>query len=407
MTLSLARAGMRRASYLYLGVGLMQACYLPYTAIVFHSRGVGVESIGLISAMNAIIALTAAPIWGHLGDATLGRAAAFRLSLVLSATGVLLFAFGPLDGIPGATMSAFAGAGIVPLLDAIGMERLAATGGQWGPLRALTSGSYATACIASGAVVAAAGIGAIGPLYAGGALIILLGTIGLRTNAPLNLHAAAEQELQRSELAGGNAEIAVVGSWRDRFGTASITFRRSPRLAPFLLLSLFMNLGAGAFYAYGTIRMQDLGGTESMVALSSSVSAAVEIPFFIAGAVVVTRLGLRTLYIFGLLGLAACTLAYAVIPSPELLITARGLCGVGFSSTLLASVMAVRSMVPLELQATGQALLGAISFGLAVSIASLVGGVIYAQLGAETLFYLATLILLSAIPFATRILRNI
>ena len=119
-----------------------------------------------------------------------------------------------------------------------------------------------------------------------------------------------------------------------------------------------------------------------------------------------TRLGLRTLYIFGLLGLAACTFAYAVIPSPELLITARGLCGVGFSSTLLASVMAVRSMVPLELQATGQALLGAISFGLAVSIASLVGGVIYAQLGAETLFYLATLILLSAIPFAARILRN-
>jgi hypothetical protein len=116
--------------------------------------------------------------------------------------------------------------------------------------------------------------------------------------------------------------------------------------------------------------------------------------------------GLRTLYIFGLLGLAACTFAYAVIPSPELLITARGLCGVGFSSTLLASVMAVRSMVPLELQATGQALLGAVSFGLAVSIASLVGGVIYAQFGAEALFYLATIILLSAIPFAARILRN-
>jgi predicted MFS family arabinose efflux permease len=63
-------------------------------------------------------------------------------------------------------------------------------------------------------------------------------------------------------------------------------------------------------------------------------------------------------------------------------------------------------MVPLELQATGQALLGAVSFGLAVSIASLVGGVIYAQFGAEALFYLATIILLSAIPFAARILRN-
>ena len=69
---------MRRASYLYLMVGIMQACYLPFSSIVFRDRGVSFEAIGLVGAVNSILALAAAPIWGHLGDATLGRVAAFR-----------------------------------------------------------------------------------------------------------------------------------------------------------------------------------------------------------------------------------------------------------------------------------------------------------------------------------------
>ena len=116
---------MRRASYLYLMVGIMQACYLPFTSIVLRDRGVSFEAIGLVGAINSILALAAAPIWGHLGDATLGRVAAFRLAIFATAIGVFAFAAGPVAGIPGSMLAAFAGAGIVPLLDAIGMERLA------------------------------------------------------------------------------------------------------------------------------------------------------------------------------------------------------------------------------------------------------------------------------------------
>ena len=223
----LLRPGMRRASYLYLVVGLMQACYLPFTSIIFRERGVSLEAIGLIGAVNSLVALAAGPIWGHLGDAVLGRTRAFRLSLAASATGVALFAGGAFAGIPGATLSAFAGAGIVPLLDSIGMERLAEVGGQWGPLRAVTSASYAAMCIGSGALVALHGAVAVGPLYALGAIAVVGGTIGLRTRPPMprTARGAAELEAERSELAGGNAEIAVAGDWRDRFGTMSAAFR--------------------------------------------------------------------------------------------------------------------------------------------------------------------------------------
>jgi PPP family 3-phenylpropionic acid transporter len=410
MTLMLMRPEMRRSSYLYFVIGLMQAAYLPFSGIVFRDRGLSFEAIGLIGAVNSMIALAAGPIWGHLGDAVLGRASAFRLALVSAAVGVILFAVGPYEGIPGAALASFAGAGLVPLLDSIGMEQLAKVGGQWGSLRAITSFSYAAMCILSGALVASGGAIMIAPLYGITALILIAGTIGLHT-APAIHHGArpvlseAEAEIERSEIAGPNAEIAVTGDWRDRFGTVTLAFQQSPKLFAFLMLSLLVNVGAGLFYAYGSFRIQEVGGSAAAVAFGGTVSAAVEIPFFLAGGLVAARLGLRSLFSFGLIAMGICSVGYAFIDSPYWLALARSLVGIGFACTLLASVLSVRAMVPAALQATGQALYQSVSYGLAVAIAALGGGIIYGELGAAPLFLLSGAVMFGAIPFAWRVLR--
>jgi len=410
MTLMLMRPEMRRSSYLYFVIGLMQAAYLPFAGIVLRDRGLSFEAIGLIGALNSVVALAAGPIWGHLGDAVLGRSTAFRLAVISAAIGVVLFAIGPYAGLPGAALAAFAGAGLVPLLDSIGMEQLARVGGQWGPLRAITSFSYAAMCILSGALVASGGAIMIAPLYAITALVLILGTVGLHT-APALGHGArhaqseAEAEVERSEIAGPNAEIAVAGDWRDRFGTMTLAFQQSPKLFSFLALSLVANVGAGIFYSYGSFRIQEVGGSAAAVAFGGSVSAAVEIPFFLAGGIIATRLGLRSLFSFGLVAMGVCSVAYAFIDSPYWLAIARSLVGVGFACTLLASVLSVREIVPLALQATGQALYQSVSYGLAVAIAALVGGILYGELGAAPLFLLSAVILFGSIPFAWRVLR--
>lgn len=405
MPLMLLRPGMRRASYLYLVVGIMQACYLPFSSIVFRDRGVSFEAIGLVGAINSVLSLAAAPIWGHLGDATLGRVAAFRLAILSTAVGVFAFAAGPAAGIPGSMLAAFAGAGIVPLLDAIGMERLAEVKGDWGPLRAVTSLSYAATCLASGIAVVAGGAFMVGPLYAIGSVVVLLGTIRLRVRPPLHVAAEAQLEVESSELAGGNAEIAVAGNWRRRFGTVSMAFAQSPKLFAFLLLSLLVNLGAGIFYSYGSLRIQDVGGDASAVTFASTISAGVEIPFFLIGSAIALRFGMRAVYSVGLIALGLCSIGYGIFSDPFTLAVVRGLCGIGFSCTLLASVLTVRAIVPSALQATGQALYQAISYGLAISIAAIVGGVIYGELGALPLFLLSGVILIGSVPFAWRILR--
>jgi MFS transporter, PPP family, 3-phenylpropionic acid transporter len=410
MTLMLMRPEMRRSSYLYFVIGLMQAGYLPFAGIVLRDRGLSFEAIGLIGALNSIVALAAGPIWGHLGDAVLGRSTAFRLAVISAAIGVVLFAIGPFAGLPGAALAAFAGAGLVPLLDSIGMEQLARVGGQWGPLRAITSFSYAVMCILSGALVASGGAIVIAPLYAITALVLILGTVGLHT-APALGHGArptqseAEAEIERSEIAGPNAEIAVAGDWRDRFGTMTLAFQQSPKLFSFLTLSLVTNVGAGIFYSYGSFRIQEVGGSAAAVAFGGSVSAAVEIPLFLAGGIIATRFGLRSLFVFGLLATGVCSVAYAFIDSPYWLAIVRSLVGVGFACTVLASVLSIRAIVPLALQATGQALYQSVSYGLAVAIAALVGGILYGELGAVPLFLLSAVILFGSIPFAWRVLR--
>lgn len=406
----LLRPSMRRASYLYFVIGLMQAGYLPFSGIVFRDRGLSFEAIGLIGAANSMIALAAGPIWGHLGDAMLGRARAFRLALVSATVGVALFAIGPYAGIPGAALAAFAGAGLVPLLDSIGMEQLAKVGGQWGSLRAITSFSYAAMCILSGALVASGGAIMILPVYVLTALALIGGTVGLQT-APASRHelrpvqSEAEAEIERTEIAGPNAEIAVAGDWRDRFGTVTLAFQQSPRLFAFLMLSILANLGAGLFYAYGSFRIQEVGGSAAAVAFGGTVSAAVEIPFFLAGGLVAARLGLKSLFSFGLVAMGACSVAYAFIDSPYWLALVRSLVGVGFACTLLASVLSIRAIVPAALQATGQALYQSVSYGFAVAVAALVGGIIYGELGATPLFLLSAAIMFGSVPFAWRVLR--
>lgn len=397
---------MRRASYLYFMVGIMQACYLPFTSIVFRDRGVSFEAIGLVGAINSILALAAAPIWGHLGDATLGRVAAFRLAIFATAIGVFAFAAGPVAGIPGSMLAAFAGAGIVPLLDAIGMERLAEVKGSWGTLRAVTSGSFAATSLISGVLVVAGGAILVGPLYAGAALIVLAGTLGLRVTHRRHRPASEDElEAERSEPAGSNAEIAVAGDWRDRFGTVGLAFAQSPKLLSFLLLTLLVNIGAGIFYSYGLLRIQEVGGNAAMVTLAATISAAVEIPFFLIGGAVALRFGMRAVYSVGLIALGLCCFGYAFDLSPLTLGIIRALCGVGFACTLLGSVLTVRAIVPLQLQATGQALFQAVSFGLALAVSSIVGGVIYGEIGAFPLFVLGGAILIGSVPFAWKILR--
>jgi PPP family 3-phenylpropionic acid transporter len=171
------------------------------------------------------------------------------------------------------------------------------------------------------------------------------------------------------------------------------------------MLSLLVNLGAGLFYAYGSFRIQEVGGSAAAVAFGGTVSAAVEIPFFLAGGLVAARLGLRSLFSFGLIAMGICSVGYAFIDSPYWLALARSLVGIGFACTLLASVLSVRAIVPAALQATGQALYQSVSYGLAVAIAALVGGVIYGELGAAPLFLLSGAVMFGVIPFAWRVLR--
>jgi hypothetical protein len=290
------------------------------------------------------------------------------------------------------------------------MEQLAKVGGQWGPLRAITSFSYAAMCVLSGALVALGGAIVIGPMYGLAALVVIAGTIGLQT-APALHHTSrpapseAVAEIERTEIAGTNAEIAVAGDWRDRFGTVNLAFQQSPGLFAFLALSLLVNLGAGLFYAYGSFRIQEVGGNAAAVAFGGTVSAAVEIPFFLAGGLIAARLGLRTLFSLGLIAMGICSVGYAVIDTPFALAIVRSLVGVGFACTLLASVLTVRDLVPAALQATGQALYQSVSFGLSIAIAALIGGIIYGELGAAPLFLLSGAIMFGSIPFAWRVLR--
>ena len=143
-------------------------------------------------------------------------------------------------------------------------------------------------------------------------------------------------------------------------------------------------------------KIEGLGGSPSDVALSSGLAAAAEIPTMLVAARVAQRVGLRGLFVGSALLYAVCLTSWALSDTTIPLIATRALSGIGFAGVLVAVVLTIATLLPPELQATGQSLFQTTGFGIAAIVANVVGGVLYDSLGHVAVFGLAAVMAVSA-----------
>ncbi len=166
----------------------------------------------------------------------------------------------------------------------------------------------------------------------------------------------------------------------------AVALRVQPRLRGVLLAVLLVNIGIIAGFTFLPLRMVALGGSPSDVALIASVGAFAEIPAMLVAGAVAARIGLRGLVAGSALLYAACFVGWAVLDSPALIIATRFASGFAFAGLWVGAVLTMAVLLPPRLQATGQGLYQVTGFGIAAVVANLVGGQVYASLGAEVLF---------------------
>jgi MFS family permease len=141
-----------------------------------------------------------------------------------------------------------------------------------------------------------------------------------------------------------------------------------------------------AGFTFLALRILDLGGQASDVALSAGISALAEIPAMALVPRVAARTGIRSVLVAGILLYGLTMASWAFLADPGLIVASRLVSGVAFAGMTIGAVMTIAALLPPELQATGQGLYQTVGFGLAAIVANALGGVVYASGGALPLF---------------------
>ncbi len=363
---------------LFFAFGLWTAAIGPFISVILQARGFDPAAIGFVSAFSALALIVVVPAWGHVADVLLGRRRAFLLGLLLAVAAAIVLLL-PLPSIAIvvslASFSLFIGL-FNSLSDALAVDALAAPEREYGSLRALSSLAFALGVVAVGFLYNVVGYGAapVVSLIWSAVMLVLVGWVTDRT------HDSAVRRL----AARGEAEPGP-----GRFGSVSRAFAVQPRLFGVLAAFTLAWAGIQGGVTFVSIRIVELGGHPSDVALTFGISALFEVPGLILAGWLARRIGLRALSAAALIGFGLCVATWAVLPTPDAINATRLLTGLCYGAFTAARVLLIARLLPASLQATAQGLVQAATVGIGTVLGTALGGIAYGLLGAPGFFLLA------------------
>ncbi len=352
-----------RGLFVVFGLGI--AAFFPFISLYLRDRRLSPGEIGLVIAAMAAARLVSNPVWGHVGDATIGRVWALRVGAL--GIGLSAFAMNLVSGaiaIAGVAfvLAAMQGAA-APNLDAIalahlGQERMT----DYGRIRAWESLSYAAACLVFGAILDRAGIGWAMPIYALASLGVLAWSFVLRTDRP--------------RRARGHGRLGTIGQ----------VFREAPRFWGLLVATLLVWTGFNAAWNFIALKISDAGGGPLLVGSGLALGGLVEVPVMRLSSRLQARWGLRRVYVLGCLVYAVGFLLWGAISDPRVVSMLAVLEGTGFGLLFTTGVVVVGRLLPEHLYATGNGVTSMVGFGLAPILGAGVGGFVYEHAGPLVLY---------------------
>lgn len=358
--------------------GVILATFYPFVSVILADRGFDAAAIGLVTAAGSLTFAASVPFWGHLADVRLGRAGALRISVLLSGLALLFFGL-PWPAIVLAAMYlAFTAteSALGPLSDAVAVNALPRPERQYPWVRLLSSLGFAIVAIACGFLYDVTGYWPATLLYFLVAVVLAF-SAGWAPDRP-------------------RADLARFGGGHQRGGSFRVAFTVQPRLPGVLAAIFLVYIGIIGGFTFLPLRLVELGGAPSDVALSAGLSALAEVPGMLLAGWLVVRLGVRGLFVTATLVYAASIASWVVLTSPQLIVATRIVTGFAFAAIWVGSVLTMQRFLPPRLQGTGQGLFQTTAFGVAAIVANISGGLISAAAGTGPFFAVATVVTAAA-----------
>ncbi|MCJ2019475.1 MFS transporter [Methylobacterium sp. E-065] len=356
----------------------------PFLPSFLGERGLSAGEIGGVLAAGTLMRLAAGPIAGHLAD----RYDATRavLSCAAFAAGVISFAyllgygFWPL--LAASVLHASAIAALAPLADALTLTAAEQEGTfSYGWVRGAGSAAFVLGTLASGLLVAQAGVASV--IVSSGVLFLVMAL------ATSRVPAASPREPQDSLGFDGVRELLAMA-----------LFRRMLIVAALVIGSHALN------DSFAVILWREAGIGPSTISLLWSESVASEVfVFVLAGPWLLSRASTaQAAMLAAVVGVLRWSVLASTASVPVLAVIQLSH-GLTFALLHLANMRLIVRTVPPHVAATAQTLYGTLGLGVASAVLTSVGGLLYGRLGAGAFWFMAALCAL-ALPLTVGLGRN-
>ena len=325
----------------------------PYLPVFYHDIGLGLEQIGILTALQAAMQLLLAPVWGGLADRFPHTRVTLPLAAVVATVGAtLLFRATDFPTVLVGSLILYGGmSGIAPTLDARTLETLGTDGrSRYGEVRAFGSLAFVLATLAVGFVLDAEGARALFWVY----IPFLIGTVVVTATIPRR--GTSHQSVNLLRGAG--------------------QFLATPGVALFLVGFTVVWASLAAVNAFYSIQIVALGGSAGLVGIAWAFGASIEVPLMYAFPRIGRRVGTERMVVVRHAGFRASRApGIDRRGDPAALVLIAPLEGIGFACVFVGGVTVLAARAPASLQGTAQGLFAGAN-GLATIIGSVAGGAI-------------------------------
>ncbi len=344
-----------------LAYGLLFAAigiFYPYLALYFQAAGLPGAQIGIILGIPPLVGIVVQPLWGMLSDvyhvhryalalASIGTAASAWLYNTTTNFHILVLL---------TLLLAVMRSPLVFLCDALALDYLETQGRrqEYGSLRLWGSIGFAFSSFVIGALVIGNAVLRIMPLYALTMIALALLAFTLPTARPTG-----------------------TSKWWE-----GITIlQQKPMLLKFLVGVLLMGMTLGTVNQYLIVYLTEIHTPGWVSGTTFALAALGEAPLMAAASSLITRWGLRLVFIGGIAVLPLRWLLYIFIREPLLMIPIQFFHSISMLSLLVVGVLYVDQQLTREWRATGQALYQTMLQGIGAGLGTFAAGIIYGQGG--------------------------
>jgi PPP family 3-phenylpropionic acid transporter len=358
---------------------------MPFLAPWLQGRGLGALGIGLVMALPPLFKVATPWLWGRWADRGGRRRQLLIVACFIAATALAAMTIpAPLPvlcllvGLYG-----FARAPIIPYLEATALEQSESRGFAYGPVRLWGSVSFMLTSSAFGAVR--------GPVSDDAGLLlaaVLLGVCALLAVRGL----PAPTRLWDGPGAGPSSRPPAAGE----------SSRADRGLLRLLLTCALMQVSHGAYYAFYSIHLADLGYRSVSIGALWALGVLCEILLLTRADALLRRFGSRSMMITCLLLAAVRWLLIGTADEALLLVIAQILHAATYAGFHVAAVREVYRRYGTSRRASGQAMYSGMTFGLGMFVGSLSAGALARSVGLPAAFVASAFVALAAVPLLPR-----